>query len=467
MTRCDFIILGGGAAAFAAATVASELGAKTLMVNAGLPLGGTCVNVGCVPSKHLLEVGFDHFYAGKSRFEALTPVPGVLDFHRAIRSKDELVAGLRQRNYHNVIEALGNVTFIEGYGQFRSPNEVSVNGASYRAEKVLIATGSSTYIPPIEGLDRVDHLTNREALALEELPERLLIIGAGPLGLEFAQMYAHFGSKVTVLANHERVLPKEEPEIGEALGHYLQAEGVEIVTKAHTAKVSQKGKQKTVTASVNGHTRTWTVDQLLIATGIRPHSAALNLEAAGVQVDGRGFVRTDQHMKTTADSIWAAGDVVGKLALETVVAKEGHVAAQNALNGRSKTLNYEQIPHAVFTSPGVASVGLTEEQEMERFNACACRTVRLDQVPKALAVNDARGLVKLVVHPKTAVILGAHLVAPQAVEMIHEAVVAIKAGFTVDDLIDTVHVFPTYSEGLKLAAQAFRRDISKMSCCVE
>lgn len=472
MSQYDFLILGGGAAAFAVATVASELGAKTAMINDGLPLGGTCVNVGCVPSKHLLELGFDHYYAGRSRFAALTPAQGTVDFRRAIQDKDELVAGLRERNYQNVLQALGNIELIEGQGRFLSPTEVSVTVGAHgdtplQAKKILIATGSSTYIPPIEGLEGVDYLTNREALSLEKLPERLLIIGAGPLGLEFAQMFAHFGSQVTLLANHERVLPHYEPEIGEALGYYLQREGIEIVTNVKTERVSQSGDEKTVTGLVNGEERTWQADQLLIATGIKPNTDALDLERAGVRTDARGFVETDDTLRTSAQNIWAAGDVAGKMALETVAAKEGHAAARNALAGEARTINYEQIPHAVFTSPSAASVGITEEESSERYHACSCRTVLLESVPKALAVNDTRGLVKMVVHPQTGVIIGVHIVAPAAHEMIHEATLAIRAQMTIDDLIDTVHVFPTYSEGIKLAAQAFRRDLSKMSCCVE
>ena len=462
----DFLILGGGAAAFAAATVASELGLKTVMINDGLPLGGTCVNVGCVPSKYLLELGFDHVHSGRKRFEAITPSQGGLDFDKAIAGKDTVVSWLRQRNYHNVIEGFEDVDFIKGLGSFVSPTEVSVNHKIIAADKILIATGSTTRVPAIEGLDRVAYLTNQEALGLEALPEKLLVVGAGPLGLEFAQMFAHFGSKVTLFANHDRVLPHHEPEVGQAMGRYLSDEGIEIHTNVNTQKVEQTGAQKAVTATSDGQQTTQHFDQVLIATGIKPNND-LNLEAAGITTNKKGFIQTDGCLKTDADNIWAAGDVVGKMALETVAAKEGSLAARNALQGRTPTINYEHIPHAVFTYPAVASVGLTEDEEMERFNACACRTVPLDIVPKALAVNDTRGLVKMVVHPQTSVVLGVHLVAPHAAEMIHEAVVAVRMGMTVDDLIDTVHVFPTYSEGIKMAAQAFRRDISKMSCCVE
>lgn len=175
----------------------------------------------------------------------------------------------------------------------------------------------------------------------------------------------------------------------------------------------------------------------------------------------------DERLRTTALYIWAAGDVIGPPHLETVAAKEGHIAAENALMGAGKTIDYSVIPHAVFTSPQVASVGLTEEQFANRHKVCACRVVKMEHVPKAKAIKDTRGLIKIVIDPRTSRIVGVHIVAPLAAEMIHEAVLAVKYKLTIDELIDTVHVFPTLSEGIKLAAQSFKRDITKMSCCVE
>ena len=266
-TDYDLIVIGAGSGGIAAARRGAAHGARVAIIEDRV-IGGTCVNVGCVPSKHLLELGFDHYYAGRSRFAALTPAQGTVDFRQAIQGKDELVTGLRQQNYQNVLQALGNIELIEGHGRFTSASELTVDGRRLQAKKILIATGSSTHIPPIEGLESVKYLTNREALSLGKLPERLLIIGAGPLGLEVAQMLAHFGSQGTLLANHERVLPHYEPEIGEALGYYLQREGIEIVTEVKPERVSQSGDEKTVTGLVNGEERTWQADQLLIATGI-------------------------------------------------------------------------------------------------------------------------------------------------------------------------------------------------------
>lgn len=467
-TGYGFVIIGAGAAAFAAATKASELGVKTAMVNAGLPLGGTCVNVGCVPSKHLLAVGDEYYYPQRPRFQALPNVhKAALDFRAAIREKRELVESLRRSNYIDVLGSLRNVDYIEGRARFVGPRHVEVDSKTISGEKFLIATGSRPWIPPLPGIEDVQYVTNREAMELEDLPASMIIIGAGPVGLELAQMFLHFGTQVTVLEKIPQILPRIEPEIADELQRALEAEGMQIFCACNIERVWQEGKLRLVEAEAMGEKRVFEAEQLLVATGVVPNSEAMGLEAAGIETNERGFIQVNDYLETTAPGIYAAGDVVGKMFLETVAAKEGAVAASNALESAGKTIDYDAIPAAVFTNPQVATVGLTEEEEMRRFGACSCRTVPVSRIPKARAVNEDRGLIKMVAHPETGRVLGVHMVAPNAAELIHEAALAVKFGLTVDDIIDTVHVFPTLSEGIKLAAQAFTRDISVMACCVE
>ena len=468
MERVDLIIVGGGAGAFSAATRASELGASAVMINAGLPLGGTCVNVGCVPSKHLLTVGDEHYYPQFPRFAALANGHrSRVDFPAAVAEKDGLVAALRQSNYANVLDGLAGVRYIEGRARLRSATEVEANGEVLQGNRIVLATGSRTKRLPIPGLDDVAWLDNQSALALTELPGSLIVIGGGPLGLEFAQLFAHFGAEVTVLELMPQILPREEPEVAAELQRVLEEEGIAIHTSATVERLRQEADgTKIAEVRLERGRRTVRATHVLLAAGVAPNTDGLGLEAAGVEVIRGGFIKVTDWMQTTAQTIYAAGDVVGKMQLETVAAKEGYLAAENALTGSQKTINYDHVPGAVFTNPQVASVGLTEEQEMERFNACSCRTVRIEQVAKAKAIKETRGLIKMVIHPETAQVLGVHIVAPMAADLIHEATLAVKLGLTIDDLIDTVHVFPTLSEGIKLAAQAFRRDISRMSCCV-
>jgi mercuric reductase len=467
MKHYPLVIIGGGAAAFAAATKANDLGTQALIVNSGLPIGGTCVNVGCVPSKHLLEVGAHYYYGQRPRFRSIqTNGQFRFDFRSAISFKNELVGSLRKSNYVDVVGSLRTVEYREGKATFVAENEIAVNGERIRGEKFIIATGSRAKVLPIKGIENVRYLTNVEALDLDHLPRSLIVVGGGPLGLEFAQMYAHFGTKVTVLEKMKRILPLEEPEISDELQRALEEEGIVIRTHVDIQSVREEGGTKILVARVKNEEREFRAEEILLATGVEPNTKDLGLQNARVDVDPRGYIVVDDTMKTTQNHIWAAGDCVGRLALETVAAKEGAVAAENAISSARKTVNYDEIPHAVFTSPQVASVGLTERELMKRINVCSCRTVPLAAVPKAKAVGETRGVIKLVVDPHSNIIVGCHIVAPIAAEMIHEAVLAVKCKLTVDDIIDTVHTFPTFSEGIKLAAQAFTRDISVMTCCI-
>jgi mercuric reductase len=468
MKDYDLIIIGGGAAAFAAATKATDLGRRSVIINDGLPLGGTCVNVGCVPSKHLLAVGDEYYYPQRPVFDALkNGHRSAFDFGAAIREKDRIVEALRGSNYSDVLASFnGMVSLVEGRARFVSAREIEVNGRRITGDKFLIATGSRPSVLPFPGIEGVDYLTNRTAMELDTLPGSMIVIGAGPIGLELGQMFLHFGTKVTVLEKIAQILPRVEPEVADELQRSLEAEGMEIHCACEVKRVWEHDGRRFVEADIMGELRTFEADQLLLATGVVPNSDGMGLEAAGVRKNERGFLEVDPLLETSVPGIYAGGDVVGKAFLETVAAKEGATAAANALDEAGKTINYEHVPAAVFTNPQVATVGLTEEQEMERFGACSCRTVEVARIPKAQAVKETRGLIKMVIHPESSVILGVHIVAPLAADLIHEATLAVKFGLTVDDIIDTVHVFPTLSEGIKLAAQAFTRDISVMSCCI-
>ncbi|MDF1552865.1 MAG: mercury(II) reductase [Deferrisomatales bacterium] len=463
----ELVILGGGAAAFAAATEADRRGLRTAMVNDGLPIGGTCVNVGCMPTKHLLAVAKGLRHPAYPPFGSTAPTQPGFDFPRAVSDKDALVETLRQSNYRDVLGSFQGVQWVEGHGVLVDARTVAVGDRRLTGEKVLIATGSTTLIPPVEGLGEVGYLTNVEALSLEHLPGSLFVLGGGPLGLEFAQIFHRMGSHVTVVELVDRILERFEPEVSAALKAYLEREGIEILTGTKAVRVRRTGRGRELDVDTPDGPRTLLADEIFVATGVRGNIDGIGLGAAGVETHRSSFVKVDEFLRTNVPHIYAAGDVTGRMGLETVAAKQGKIAVENAFGDEPRQIDLLTVPSAVFTDPEVASVGMTEARLMAERGECDCRTVTLEKVARAVAVGDTRGLVKLVAEPDTGKVLGVHVVSPVASEMIHEGVLAVKLGLTVDELIDTVHVFPTYTEAIKIAAQAFRRDVSTMSCCVE
>jgi mercuric reductase len=459
------VILGSGSAAFAAAIKAAGLGVSVAIVERDT-IGGTCVNVGCVPSKHLLTLAETFHRPTHNPFSAIRFDEGRLDFARAMQQKDEVVVSLRTAKYVDVLEGIPEVTYVEGSGVIEGPHEVRVDDRSLRAENILIATGSSPHIPPFKGIDQVDFLTSKEALALPDLPESMLVIGGRAVGLEFAQMYARLGTRVTLLQRSPSLLPEHEPEISLGIERYLSEEGIKIVTGASVKEVSTGDGTIRVAVSVNDAQKVYEGEKLLMATGRAPNTAGLGLEKAGVKTRPDGAVVVDEHLQTSVPSIWAAGDVIGQPMLETSAAKEGSIAARNAFSEEKVAYDPSAIPQAVFTDPQVARVGISEKQLMEELGVCACRVLEMDLVPKAQTVGDTRGLIKMIIDPNTDVVRGVQMVSPLAADMIHEATLAVKFGLTIHDIIDTVHVFPTMSEAIKLVAQSFLMDISKVSCCV-
>jgi len=457
----DLIIIGGGAAGFAAATRADDLGAKVLMLNEGLPIGGTCVNVGCVPSKHLLAIAEAVHAARSPRFTSVAPSrEPAHSYGEAVREKDALVESLRRRNYEDVLASFRTVEFRRARARLVGPGRIRAGEEEFEARHVLVATGARAAGPPIPGLAEAGFLTNVEALSLADAPESLAVIGGGPLGLEFAQILKRFGSAVTVIEAEPEIVPRAEPEIAAVLRTALEHEGIRFLTGTRIERVEPGPPHRLhceggvcVEAAA-----------ILVATGIRPNTEGLGVESAGGELDPRGFVKAAPWLEA-GERLWAAGDVVGRMPLETVAAKEGALAASNALEGRRDALEYDGVPWAVFTSPQLAGVGFTEAESMARTGYCNCRTVYYRQLPRALAAKDTVGAAKLTVD-REGRIRGGYVCGTNAAEVIHEVAMAVRLGLTVRDIIDAVHVFPTYSEVVKFAALAFTRDVSVMTCCI-
>ncbi len=459
-TSYDLIILGGGAAAFSCALKAAEKDVKIAMIEKGT-IGGTCVNVGCVPTKNLLDVG-EKLYECESTSNGEN-----FDFKKTIENKNKIVLSQRHQKYTNVLESVPNVDYIAGHAKFKSNNEIEINGNTISAKNILIATGSSSMIPSIQGIAEIDYLTNIEALDLDTKPESMIVIGGRVLGLEFAQMFSRFGTKVTLLQRNKRLIPNEEPEISDSLRQYLEEEGITIHTGVEIKSVKKQDTKTIVSFSIDGSEQEASAEKLLLATGRTPNTKDLGLENTDVKLSSKGEVIVNDEMRTSVSHIYAAGDVIGEPMLETVAAKEGNIVAINAFFDENKKMDFSAVPHAIFTSPQVASVGISERESMEKFLSCSCRTLLMEDVPKALVVGRTKGLIKMVIHPQTQQILGVHILSDLAADIIHEATLAVKQKLTIDDIIDTVHVFPTMSESIKLVATSFRKNLKKLSCCVE
>lgn len=471
-THYDLIIIGGGASGISAATRTSDLDTSIniLLINAGLSIGGTCVNVGCVPSKVLIEMANNYYYSQFPHYDSILGKCVCIsdaDFAKSVKEKDEMVAMLRNQNYKVPLQDMKNVTVIHGYAKFLSSEQIEVNDRKYTGEKFLISTGSSPNIPPIAGIDKVDYLTSKDALSLDDIPKSLIVIGAGPTGLELAQMFHHFGSDVIVLEAQDQVIPGTEKEISEELFDALKDEEIPIYLNCRINKVEKNGDRIIAFCTIDGDEKNFAGHKLLVTTGVKPNTDGLNLEKAGVTVDKKGYIQTNEMLQTDMPNIWAAGDVVGNALLETIAAKEGYLAAGYMFFDETSKIDYKNIPRAVFTTPNLAVVGLTEKEAQTKNNNIESRTIEYTRIPKAVALKETRGKIKMVVDAETRKILGIHMVAHNAAEFVTEASMILKYGLTIEDVIDTVHVFPTMSEGIKKVAQAFIRDVSRMACCVE
>jgi mercuric reductase len=459
----DLVVVGAGSAAFAAAIKATEAGYSVALVEHS-SLGGTCVNVGCVPSKALLRAGELAWAAGHHPFAGLSTSSGPVDLAALVAQKDELVRALRQMKYADLVSDYG-FTVIPGHGRFTSPEVLEVDGRSIRARVYLVATGASPAAPPIPGLAEAGYLTSTSALELTEVPKRLVVIGANAIGLELGQFFLHVGTKVTFVDVAERIAPFEEPEISAALASVLTAQGAAIHTGAHVLGVQRSTDHVDVTVQVGARQFDLVADEILVATGRRPNSEGLGLEAAGVELDGRGALVVDDELRTANPRIFGAGDVTGAPQFVYVSAYEGALAVDNALLGAGRKLDFTGLPRVTFTAPQIAGAGLTEVQAAAAGFEVETSVLPLAAVPRALVNHDIAGLVKLVAERGTGRLLGASVLAEGAGDVIQSAVLAIRHGITTAELAATFHPYLTMAEALKLAAQAFTRDVEKLSCC--
>jgi mercuric reductase len=446
----DLVVIGSGGGAFAGAIWARDLGRRVLMVDHGT-IGGTCVNVGCIPSKALLV---------RSEHARLAGAPTLGE---ALAAKGELVARLRQAKYVDLLDEYG-IEFRPGAARLVDAKTVAVDGEPVRAAAILVAAGARPTVPPIPGLAETGYLSSTSALELAEAPRRLAVIGAGPVGLELGQMLGNFGSRVTFVARRE-VAPRAEPEVSAALRDVLEAHGHSVLAPATTTEVVSVGGEKVLRGTASGDPFEVAVDEILVATGRTPNTEGLGLEEVGVDVDLSGAIVVDDEQRTSVPSIYAAGDVTTQPRFVYVAAAGGAAAVENALGQGCERLDFSALPQIVFTSPALAQAGLTEAEARERGFEVETAVLPLDAIPRALVSGDTRGLFKLVAEAGSRTLIGASILAAGAPDVIQSAVLAIDRALTVDELARTWAPYLAMAEGLKLAAQTFERDVAKLSCC--
>ncbi|MBN8990579.1 MAG: mercury(II) reductase [Rhizobiales bacterium] len=462
--RYDLVVVGAGSAGFSAAITAAEQGAQVALVGHGT-IGGTCVNIGCVPSKTLIRAteAVHHANIAPTKFNGLESSGRVTDWAAQIAQKDALVDRVRQAKYADLLPEYNNIAYREGRARLVEGG-IDLDGQHLASERIIIATGARPAMPAIPGIDVVAALDSTTALALTQLPRSMIVVGGGYVGAELAQIFARAGVAVT-LVFRSRLLPEAEPEIGQALASYLADEGVTIMggLAYDFARKTKDGVELTINR--NGTLETLAAEQLLLATGRTANIENLGLVEAGVAQASSGAIIVDDRMRTSKAGIYAAGDVTGKDQFVYMAAYGAKLAAKNALNSNSLRYDNTTMPAVVFTDPQVANVGMTEAQAVAAGHAVRTSVLSLDNLPRALAARDTRGLIKLVADGATRKLLGAHILAPEGADSIQTAALAIRCGLTIDNLSEMIFPYLTTVEGLKLAAQTFDRDVKKLSCC--
>lgn len=460
LSAYDLIVIGAGSGGFAASITAAEQG-KTVLLVGYATIGGTCVNIGCIPSKNLIRaIGSLHNTQEANRFAGIEAQAKITNWQALMTQKQQLVNELRQKKYSEVLPKYPTITYLEGKAQLTKTGVV-VDGQYYQADKTIIATGASNAIPPIKGLTEIDYLDSTTLLELEELPKSLLVIGGGVIGCELAQALSRAGVAVTI-CTRRHLLPNEEPEISAAIAKYLQQEGIKLYFELDCKEIKQTDSGYELTS--NNAIKTINAEKILVSTGRKPNTEALACEQNGVTLHDSS-IKINKYMQTSHPNIYAVGDVTGNDMLVYMAAYGAKLAVNNALNGNAKKYDSSIMPIVTFTDPQVARVGLTQKQAQAAGFDVKISVLPLSQVPRAVVAHNTNGLIKLVADKHSDVLLGAHICATEAGDSIQTAVLAIKNKMTASDLAGTIFPYLTMVEGLKLAAQTFDKDVSKLSCC--
>lgn len=445
-TKYDAVIIGFGKGGKTMAGALGAAGKKVALIEKSDRMyGGTCINVGCIPTKSLV------YRAGLAAAKGGSFEEKAAAYKAAMEQKEDLTARLRGKNYQK-LDSNPNITVIDGTASFQSPHvvEVEKDGRTFQVEgeQIFINTGSSAFIPPIEGLKGNPYVYTSEGLLnLTELPSRLVIIGGGYIGVEFSSIYASFGSKVTILQDRDIFLPREDEEIAGAVRESLESRGIRVMTGVKVKALEQAGGKALVAVDNGKEVQKLEAEAVLVATGRRPNTAGLNLEAAGVEIGPRGGIVTDDSLTTTAPHIYAMGDVRGGLQFTYISLDDFRIVKSKVLGDGSYTLKERgAVPYSVFLIPPFSRVGLSEKEAVEKGYKVKVARLAAAAIPKAQVLEQPSGLLKAVIDEETGLILGAHLFCQESYEMINMIKLAMDAKVPYQVLRDTIYTHPTMSE---------------------
>jgi dihydrolipoyl dehydrogenase len=453
----DVCIIGSGPGGYVAAIRASQLGLSVLIVERESRLGGVCTLSGCIPTKALLHTA-DLLEEAKHGADVGVAAREVrLDLPAAMKHKEKVVR--QSTNGVTYLMKKNRVDVASGFGRIAGPGRVAVAGAdgaetTFAAKNILVATGSTPRSLPGIEIDEKAILSSTGILELAEVPKSLLVIGSGAVGVEFASMYARFGSKVTVIEILPRIVPIEDEEISRELAASFKRQGIAVYVDTRVDRVTRgDGGVEVVARAAGDRTETFRAEKLLMAVGRRPLSEKIGLEGLGVATE-RGYISVDPYMRTNVPGVYAIGDVVPTPWLAHVASAEGVVAVEHMAGKETWPLNYDQVPGCTYCTPEVASIGLTEGKARERGYDVVVGKFPFSAVGKARIINEASGFVKIVSEKKYDEVLGVHIVGPRATELIAEAGAALKLEATSQDLVRTIHAHPTLAEAMHEAAEA-------------
>ncbi|MDN3510176.1 MAG: mercuric reductase [Candidatus Jettenia sp.] len=446
MADFDLTIIGGGVGGLNVASGAVQFGARVALIEKN-KLGGDCLYSGCVPTKTLLRSAKIAWLMRRTKEYGLDEMPFSFDFKNVMNHKRDVITKISAHDDPKRFENMGIKVFF-GNGRFIDPHTFELNSHRIISRKFVIATGSRAIAIPIKGLEKIKYLTNESALELDYLPGSIIILGAGPIGLEFAQIFARFGTKVTIIEKMGHILPHEDKEVADTLMSILREEGIEIHTHCDVDSVRQEGNQKLVVVRSNSQKRIFRADDFMVAIGRAPNTDGLNLEAAGVKTEKKA-IAVNKYMRTTAKNIWACGDVTGQyLFTHTAEYQAGLVIPNVLIPLVKRKADYRVVPWVTFTDPELGRVGLTEDEARKKYHQIKVYTYDIKDLDKAIIEGEEKGIIKIVCTNR-GMLLGAHALAPQGGEIVHEFILAMKNNLRVRNIADAIHVYPTFALAVK------------------